>query len=64
LTAKYELEILITNRKEFDDLTQAVAESDLFKKEIQKLNLPDWAEVIVEPWPYGGISDHLLSEEI
>jgi hypothetical protein len=31
-----------------------VAASEAFQEEIKKLNLPEWVEVIVEPWPYGG----------
>jgi primary-amine oxidase len=42
------------DRKEFDDLSKAVAACPLFKEEIAKLNLPDGFEAIVEPWPYGG----------
>jgi primary-amine oxidase len=26
----------------------------MFKEEVEKLNIPDGFEVIVEPWPYGG----------
>jgi hypothetical protein len=42
------------DRKEFEDLAEAVAACPMFKEEVAKLNIPDGFEVIVEPWPYGG----------
>ena len=37
--------------KEFNDVC---VESDMFKKAVKVLNLPEKFEICIDPWPYGG----------
>lgn len=41
---------------EFRHLVQAAQESKLFQHAVSKLKLPEGFEVVIEPWPYGGLS--------
>jgi primary-amine oxidase len=43
------------NRHEFDILLEACKSSTTFQEAVAELNLPDHLELIVEPWPYGGL---------
>ncbi|KAH6708998.1 copper amine oxidase 1 [Leptodontidium sp. MPI-SDFR-AT-0119] len=40
---------------EFDNLIQACKKSKDFQDEVAALNIPDDFELVVEPWPYGGL---------
>ncbi|KAK5102297.1 hypothetical protein LTR70_000082 [Exophiala xenobiotica] len=40
---------------EFRQLVQAVEKSDMFKKCLEEYQLPEGYELVVEPWPYGGL---------
>lgn len=40
---------------EFRQLVQAVQKSDLFKQTLSEYQLPEGFELVVEPWPYGGL---------
>lgn len=40
---------------EFDVLTEVCKESKLFQDALKEFVLPEGFEVVVEPWPYGGI---------
>lgn len=40
---------------EFRSLVQACERSELFKKCMEEYQLPEGHELIVEPWPYGGL---------
>ncbi|KAJ9603955.1 hypothetical protein H2200_011477 [Cladophialophora chaetospira] len=41
---------------EFDTLVEVCTKSQLFKEACAEYQLPEGFEVIVEPWPYGGLS--------
>lgn len=43
-------------RSEFDVLLDACSASPLFQDALAELALPEGFEVIVEPWPYGGLN--------
>jgi primary-amine oxidase len=47
--------ILIVTRHEFEIFLEVCKSSTLFQERIKKLKLPEGFEVIVEPWPYGGL---------
>ncbi|CAI6333424.1 unnamed protein product [Periconia digitata] len=40
---------------EFETLVQACKESEEFQSAIKELELPEGFELVVEPWPYGGL---------
>ncbi|KAL1793459.1 hypothetical protein ACET3X_008441 [Alternaria dauci] len=40
---------------EFQHLVKACEESDMFKDAMKEIKLPDGFELVVEPWPYGGL---------
>ncbi|KAF2854157.1 copper amine oxidase-like protein [Plenodomus tracheiphilus IPT5] len=40
---------------EFQYLVEACKKSDMFQKAIAEFKLPDGFELVVEPWPYGGL---------
>ncbi|KAI4944622.1 hypothetical protein J4E91_008627 [Alternaria rosae] len=40
---------------EFQHLVKACEESDMFKEAMAEIKLPDGFELVVEPWPYGGL---------
>lgn len=42
-------------RGEFDHLIDAVWASKLFRNALAEFNIPEGFEVLVEPWPYGGL---------
>lgn len=42
-------------RWEFDILLETCKSSPLFKDRVAKFTLPDGFDIIVEPWPYGGM---------
>lgn len=43
-------------RSEFDVLVEVCQTSQLFKDVLAEFTLPEGFEVIIEPWPYGGLS--------
>jgi primary-amine oxidase len=43
--------------EELDDVRTICKESPLFKERIAKFNLPKGFEIVVEPWPYGGLDN-------
>lgn len=45
---------------EFRNLVQACEKSEMFKKCLEEYKLPEGFELVIEPWPYGGL---LASEE-
>lgn len=45
------------NRSEFDVLVDRCTKSPLFQQALSEFDLPDGFEVVIEPWPYGGL-DH------
>lgn len=47
--------IISSHSEEFESLLEACERSELFKDAIAKFQLPEGFEVIVEPWPYGGL---------
>ncbi|KAF2114734.1 copper amine oxidase-like protein [Lophiotrema nucula] len=40
---------------EFQRLLEACKKSDIFQKAVAELKLPEGFELVVEPWPYGGL---------
>ncbi|KAJ5155137.1 Copper amine oxidase N2/N3-terminal [Penicillium coprophilum] len=47
----------LTLRSEFDVLVDQCMKSPLFQKALSEFDLPEGFEVVIEPWPYGGL-DH------
>lgn len=45
----------MTTRAEFDTLVKAYYASSKFKDAVAEISLPNGFEIIVEPWPYGGL---------
>jgi len=43
--------------KEFEVLVNVCKADPKFKQAIADLNIPDYYEIIVEPWPYGGLDE-------
>jgi primary-amine oxidase len=43
-------------RPEFRHLVQAAESSKLFQDAVAELKLPEGFEVVIEPWPYGGLA--------
>ncbi|KAF2722949.1 hypothetical protein K431DRAFT_302204 [Polychaeton citri CBS 116435] len=43
--------------REFDTLVKVCKASKLFNDAIAELNIPENFEVVIEPWPYGGLDD-------
>ncbi|KAE8349589.1 copper amine oxidase [Aspergillus coremiiformis] len=42
---------------EFDTVVERCLASPLFKEAIAEFNLPEGFDVVIEPWPYGGLDD-------
>ena len=45
----------MTTRAEFDTLVKVCYASPKFKEAVAEFSLPNGFEIIVEPWPYGGL---------
>ncbi|KAI4763829.1 putative copper amine oxidase [Aureobasidium sp. EXF-3400] len=43
--------------KEFDVLVNVCKADPKFQQAIAELNIPDYYEIIIEPWPYGGLDE-------
>jgi primary-amine oxidase len=46
---------LILLSPEFDTFVKICEQSPLFKQKIEEFKLPEGFEVVIEPWPYGGL---------